>query len=116
MRDAAAAQGRPVLEFHVKEGWQPLCEFLGNEVPKSGFPHVNEGAWIEGVHYKMFWQVVMLVVIRWVRAGMVLGALGWGAWLVGRRMRGWGLGGLGGSRRWWEYLMGWQEVAHFQII
>lgn len=31
-----------LLEFSVKEGWGPLCRFLGVEVPDSPFPHLNE--------------------------------------------------------------------------
>jgi hypothetical protein len=32
-----------LLVFEVKEGWQPLCEFLGKPVPDEPFPHLNEG-------------------------------------------------------------------------
>ena len=32
-----------LLVYEVKEGWQPLCEFLGVEVPKDKpFPHLND--------------------------------------------------------------------------
>ena len=27
--------------FNVKEGWAPLCQFLGLEVPDKPFPHEN---------------------------------------------------------------------------
>ena len=29
-----------LLEFNVKEGWAPLCDFLGVEVPEEPFPHL----------------------------------------------------------------------------
>ncbi len=32
-----------LLVFEVKEGWGPLCSFLGCPVPDEPFPHVNEG-------------------------------------------------------------------------
>ncbi|KAE8158554.1 P-loop containing nucleoside triphosphate hydrolase protein [Aspergillus tamarii] len=32
---------RHLLIFHVREGWEPLCEFLGQPVPSTPFPHVN---------------------------------------------------------------------------
>lgn len=32
-----------LLEFNVQQGWQPLCEFLGFDVPQSNFPHLNSG-------------------------------------------------------------------------
>ena len=32
-----------LLVFDVKQGWQPLCEFLGAEVPDEPFPRSNTG-------------------------------------------------------------------------
>lgn len=32
-----------LLEFNVEQGWQPLCEFLDIDVPKTPFPHSNAG-------------------------------------------------------------------------
>ncbi|MGI9048168.1 MAG: sulfotransferase family protein [Rubrobacteraceae bacterium] len=31
-----------LLVYEVKEGWEPLCEFLGAEVPDTPFPHLND--------------------------------------------------------------------------
>lgn len=33
-----------LLEFNAKQGWEPLCEFLGVPVPEGPYPHVNEAA------------------------------------------------------------------------
>ena len=33
-----------LLVYEVKEGWGPLCEFLGVEVPDMPFPHLNDAA------------------------------------------------------------------------
>lgn len=34
-----------LLEFRVQEGWEPLCNFLGERVPKAQkFPNVNDGS------------------------------------------------------------------------
>ena len=30
-----------LLVFNVKQGWKPLCEFLGSDVPSTPFPRVN---------------------------------------------------------------------------
>ena len=31
-----------LLVFSVTEGWEPLCEFLGVDIPDTPFPHLNE--------------------------------------------------------------------------
>lgn len=33
-----------LLVYDVKEGWGPLCDFLGVEVPDGPFPHLNDTA------------------------------------------------------------------------
>ncbi|MGH2498001.1 MAG: sulfotransferase family protein [Ktedonobacteraceae bacterium] len=33
-----------LLVYDVKEGWEPLCAFLGAGVPAKPFPHVNDRA------------------------------------------------------------------------
>jgi hypothetical protein len=33
-----------LLVYDVKDGWEPLCGFLGVEVPDKPFPHLNETA------------------------------------------------------------------------
>lgn len=33
-----------LLVFRVSEGWRPLCDFLGADVPHGDFPHVNDTA------------------------------------------------------------------------
>jgi hypothetical protein len=33
-----------LLVYEVKEGWGPLCEFLGVEEPDTPFPHLNDAA------------------------------------------------------------------------
>jgi hypothetical protein len=31
-----------LLEFRIDEGWEPLCNFLGEEVPDTPFPNGND--------------------------------------------------------------------------
>lgn len=31
-----------LLQYHVKDGWEPLCEFLVKSVPDEPFPRLNE--------------------------------------------------------------------------
>jgi hypothetical protein len=33
-----------LLEYHVQEGWGPLCEFLGRAEPAEDFPNVNDAS------------------------------------------------------------------------
>ena len=33
-----------LLVWDVKQGWGPLCDFLGVDVPAEDFPHANDGA------------------------------------------------------------------------
>ncbi|KAL4787328.1 hypothetical protein BJX76DRAFT_354274 [Aspergillus varians] len=61
VRGAALVRGRRVLEFSVKEGWGPLCRFLGRDVPQREFPRVNAGMFIAGYHYLVFWRRVVEV-------------------------------------------------------
>jgi len=48
-----------LLEFHPRDGWEPLCKFIGKEVPEGAFPYVNKGNWtrnyvIFGLSFKVF--------------------------------------------------------------
>lgn len=38
----AAVPPERLLVFEVKDGWEPLCAFLGVDVPTTPFPHVND--------------------------------------------------------------------------
>jgi len=40
-----------LLEFHSEDGWGPLCEFLGKEVPEEPYPHSNEGSYTADRHW-----------------------------------------------------------------
>ena len=33
-----------LLVFQAREGWAPLCQFLGREVPTSPFPRLNNAS------------------------------------------------------------------------
>jgi hypothetical protein len=30
-----------LLEWSAQDGWEPLCKFLGKDIPDEPFPHVN---------------------------------------------------------------------------
>ena len=70
-----------MLEFDLKEGWGPLCAFLGKEQPNAPFPRLNErGALAE--RSKEFQKRSLLNVLRNLglivaSVGVVLFAVGW---------------------------------------
>lgn len=37
-----ACKGRDLLVYNVKQGWDPLCEFLGVPIPRTPYPRANE--------------------------------------------------------------------------
>merc|ERR1711920_912771 len=47
-----------LLVFNVKEGWEPLCTFLGVPVPSRAFPRVNDGAMMQRLGW-ILWFVMM---------------------------------------------------------
>ena len=75
-----------LLEFELKEGWGPLCEFLGKKVPDARFPRLHEGdalkKWVVGVQRKG-----MLNVVRNLMVGVLSIVIGWVAvvWALRRR-------------------------------
>lgn len=53
-----------LLVFEVKQGWEPLCEFLGVPVPDTPFPHLNDK--------KQFQRMIMVQRFApWVLAGVL---------------------------------------------
>jgi hypothetical protein len=49
-----------ILEFNVREGWEPLANFLGVSVPKEPFPHENAG--VKEIEKKMGQLVIQDLV------------------------------------------------------
>ena len=45
-----------LLEFDAAEGWGPLCEFLGHDVPEGPYPRVNDTEGFVEYHRKMWWK------------------------------------------------------------
>ena len=54
-----------LLVMEVKEGWGPLCAFLGHDIPDEPFPHVNE---TEGFK-KQIRFLKRLAYVPWIAAG-----------------------------------------------
>ncbi|KAK4450495.1 hypothetical protein QBC34DRAFT_324020 [Podospora aff. communis PSN243] len=85
--ECAGTPGR-LLNYKLGEGWEPLCEFLGKEVPRDEkgvpmpFPHANEAA---ALRRKILDQQVIMLkrlavkVLPWVVVAAVAGASRWWA-------------------------------------
>ncbi|KAF5024398.1 hypothetical protein F66182_3484 [Fusarium sp. NRRL 66182] len=72
------------LEYKLGNGWEPLCEFLGKDIPPVDFPRVNEGQ----AHTEKQQEHGRIVMRRaWVRIRpWVFGLLGLCIAAVGYRM------------------------------
>lgn len=75
-----------LLVYELKEGWEPLCAFLGTDVPDTEFPHLNDSATFHTTFGKRMARVKL------ADAAPALGALAGATALLGvlalRRMRG----------------------------
>ncbi|KAJ5153936.1 uncharacterized protein N7500_009375 [Penicillium coprophilum] len=75
VRGIVRERGGKVLEFKAEDGWGPLCEFLGREVPVGEFPRVNER--------KTFVFIKRVLVAKGIISWGVLGGLVWLVWMYG---------------------------------
>ncbi|KZT50499.1 hypothetical protein CALCODRAFT_504668 [Calocera cornea HHB12733] len=64
-----------LLEFNVKQGWAPLCQFLGVPIPGVPFPHANEREEMK----KNLRLAIMVGALAWV---LILGSTGVGIWAI----------------------------------
>jgi hypothetical protein len=72
-----AAKGRQFLEYNVKEGWGPLCKFLGVEEPQVPFPRVNDTKAWQDFTEKSKVQSVLELLVKAGKVGVpvVLGSI-----------------------------------------
>jgi hypothetical protein len=61
-----------LLVYEVGEGWGPLCEFLGVEVPDEPFPHLNDSEVFRGRIRRIRRLTVAMAVLGVSLAGLVL--------------------------------------------
>lgn len=77
----ATIPAEQLLVFNVKDGWAPLCNFLGKPVPEFPFPSVNDSSSLEATK-----RVIMVAVYAWIPCLLLL------AYLVARCCCGCGVG------------------------
>ena len=71
-----------LLEWHPRDEWKPLREFLGKNMPEGEFPKVNQGDSVVDLHGKMLvcrFVIVVLKGLKMVSPLLVAGAAWW--WL-----------------------------------
>jgi hypothetical protein len=61
-----------LLVYDVKEGWAPLCEFLGVDIPDQPFPHLNDTEVFRGRIRRMRQLATAALVIGISLAGLVI--------------------------------------------
>ncbi len=81
------------LEFDVKQGYGPLCKFLGKDIPRDeqgnvkAFPRVNDAGDFQTIFGDMFKAILLKRVTEWAIRALGLAVLGWSAWWASRRLR-----------------------------
>ena len=78
VRQAVPADRR--LEYKLGDGWEPLCAFLGKDVPDVPFPHVNDKVEHKETAQKHT-RVLLMRILRQI-APWVIGLLAILVWLV----------------------------------
>jgi hypothetical protein len=77
-----------LLVFDVKQGWEPLCQFLGRPVPAGEpFPHLSDASSVQKEIRERYWDVARRAGA--MAASMILGllALRWQRRRIHRRGR-----------------------------
>jgi len=64
----AAFNSDRLLIFHPKQGWEPLCEFLGKPVPETPFPNVND----REAFLKQVRMMRMMKRMPWILGGLIV--------------------------------------------
>lgn len=62
-----------LLVFEVKDGWEPLCHFLGVAVPDEDFPHANDAATLRPL-------LLAARVAGWALMAAIALAVVWALW------------------------------------
>lgn len=46
-----------LLVMKMKDGWEPLCKFLGKPIPDEPFPWVNDAEEARNIGARIFWRL-----------------------------------------------------------
>lgn len=84
IRSLAKEQKREFLEFNVKEGWEPLCKFLGDSVPDTPFPFGNDTKEMQGLvrGLKEEHNKAVRINVMKILSVLSVAVAGFGAWYM----------------------------------
>ncbi len=60
----------------IKDGWAPLCEFLGKPIPDEPFPRVNDADAVD----KLGVSIMKKTALVWLGILSATGAVGFAGW------------------------------------
>lgn len=76
-----------LLVMNLKEGWGPLCDFLGKDVPNEPFPRINERAviqknigWLREMSTTEFHKELCKIGVVVVSGLGIVTATAWAVW------------------------------------
>ncbi|KAF2106985.1 P-loop containing nucleoside triphosphate hydrolase protein [Lophiotrema nucula] len=72
-----------LLEFESKDGWGPLCEFLGKEAPEEEYPRINDAKNTVRLHSFLYYYRIVKLLRQPFLVGVsvaVGGVAVWWAW------------------------------------
>jgi hypothetical protein len=61
-----------LLVMDIKDGWEPLCKFLGKPVPNEPFPRANEAEVIEALGKRLLIKSLLIWLAILVGAGATI--------------------------------------------
>ncbi|TIA07784.1 hypothetical protein D6C80_09590 [Aureobasidium pullulans] len=77
-----------VLNFSVGEGWEPLCKFLGKDIPTTPFPRVNNKDSFLADRERRWWQMVRIMLWKTSALAVLLLAIFLMLWTASASWRG----------------------------
>ncbi|KAF4233517.1 hypothetical protein CNMCM8980_010234 [Aspergillus fumigatiaffinis] len=69
-----------LLVFNPRDGWEPLCQFLGVPIPDEPFPHVNNTEQFLNGRRRRWWRTVGLLVAKVSAPVLAVVAAAWWSW------------------------------------
>ena len=80
VRGLMIGQEHRLLEWSVEDGWEPLCKFLGKEVPEQDFPRMNTTKDIGDTEKAVISAVLRRIARRLLTVLAIAGVVGAASW------------------------------------